>query len=212
MLKFLIVFLLLSCVLSMCRRKVKTTIVDSDKFFHLLSESPVSEQPPEQLQESEYNDCEIIGKLSANVVDGKCYPAESYSDIQYDKWLCSPPIYNNQTTFAKMTVNGFDQGEEGGWPSYCDGKYHRNTEKVVALSTGWFNDLQNCGKIVRIYANGRVSEAKVVDECDSRAGCDEEHAFLPPCKNNIIDTSSAVWDELGLNQIDGIVDVVWEFK
>jgi hypothetical protein len=48
-----------------------------------------------------------------------------------------------------------------------------------------------------------------VDECDSVNGCDKEHAFQPPCRNNIVDGSSAVWDALELNQNDGVVDVTW---
>ena len=48
-----------------------------------------------------------------------------------------------------------------------------------------------------------------MDECDSMRGCDKEHAGQPPCKNNIVDGSDAVWEALGLNKDDGIVDVTW---
>ncbi|KAI5322360.1 hypothetical protein L3X38_031432 [Prunus dulcis] len=67
-----------------------------------------------------------------------------------------------------------------------------------------------CGKIIRITAsNGRSVTARVVDECDSRNGCDAEHAGLPPCGNNIVDSSAAVWNALQLNQDLGVVDVTW---
>jgi len=49
-------------------------------------------------------------------------------------------------------------------------------------------------------SSGRSVLAKVVDECDSVAGCDEEHNFEPPCANNIVDGSPAVWKALGLKQ------------
>jgi len=51
--------------------------------------------------------------------------------------------------------------------------------------------------------------AKVVDQCDSVNGCDEEHAGQPPCRNNIVDGSAAVWDALRLNKDDGVVPVTW---
>ncbi|KAE8038818.1 hypothetical protein FH972_011290 [Carpinus fangiana] len=56
---------------------------------------------------------------------------------------------------------------------------------------------------------GRSTTAKVVDECDSVNGCDKEHAFQPPCRNNIVDASAAVWDALGLDQALGDVPVTW---
>ena len=48
--------------------------------------------------------------------------------------------------------------------------------------------------------------AKVVDECDSMRGCDQEHAYQPPCKNNIVDGSDAVWSALGLDKDIGVVE------
>ncbi|ONM05584.1 Ripening-related protein grip22 [Zea mays] len=46
---------------------------------------------------------------------------------------------------------------------------------------------------------GRSVVARVVDECDSRHGC----------KDNIVDTSKAVWDALGLDTNVGEVPVTW---
>jgi hypothetical protein len=129
---------------------------------------------------------------------------EGQSNPQY----CSPPV--TSSTQARLTLNDFSEGGDGGAESACDGKYHDNTELVVALSTGWFQDRQRCGKMIKIEAsNGKSTTATVVDECDSVNGCDKEHAFQPPCRNNIVDGSSAVWDALELNQNDGIVDVTW---
>nr|CAD1821808.1 unnamed protein product [Ananas comosus var. bracteatus] len=75
------------------------------------------------------------------------------------------------------------QGRGRRGPSECDGKYHPDHEMVVALSTGWFDRSSRCLKSIRIAAaNGRSVLAKVVDECDSAHGCDEEHDFQPPCR------------------------------
>ncbi|XAR59993.1 hypothetical protein NMG60_11033200 [Bertholletia excelsa] len=138
--------------------------------------------------------CKPSGNLSCK---GKSYPI-------YD---CSPPI--TAATPAKLTNNDFSAGGDGGGPSECDDKYHSNNELIVALSTGWFNKRSRCGKMISIRANGKSVLAKVVDECDSMHGCDSEHAGQPPCDNNIVDGSDAVWSALGLNKDAGIVDVTW---
>ncbi|XXG63926.1 hypothetical protein AAC387_Pa05g2008 [Persea americana] len=136
-----------------------------------------------------YSDC---------CVDGKMYP-------QYD---CSPPITGN--TGATMTINSFAKGGDGGGPSECDNQYHSDDELVVALSTGWYNGGSRCLNNIRINANGRSVLAKVVDECDSVHGCDSDHDFQPPCPNNIVDASPAVWKTLGIpkSQI-GDYDITW---
>ncbi|KAJ9178087.1 hypothetical protein P3X46_009999 [Hevea brasiliensis] len=140
-------------------------------------------------------DCKPYGTLRCN---GKSYP----------KYSCSPPV--TSSTKASLTLNDFSKGGDGGGPSECDDKYHEKTERVVALSTGWYAGGTRCGKMVRITAgNGRSVLAKVVDECDSRNGCDSEHAGQPPCHNNIVDGSDAVWEALGLNKDLGVVDVTW---
>jgi|UniRef100_A0A2N9H9P9 hypothetical protein len=114
------------------------------------------------------------------------------------------------STQARLTLNDFSPGGDGGSPSECDDKYHDNSERVVALSTGWYDNGSRCGKMIRITAsNGRSVTAKVVDECDSVNGCDGEHAGQPPCRNNIVDGSSSVWDALGLNKDLGIVGITW---
>ncbi|KAM1227270.1 hypothetical protein ACFX2J_006504 [Malus domestica] len=127
--------------------------------------------------------CKSSGTLNCK---GKSFP----------QFKCSPPV--TSSTSAKLTLNDFSEGGDGGGTSECDGKFHPNSERVVALSTGW-------------YDKGSVKEcdAKVVDECDSVNGYDSEHAGQPPSKNNIVDGSAAVWNVLGLNQDLGIVDMTW---
>ncbi|RDY00106.1 Ripening-related protein grip22, partial [Mucuna pruriens] len=121
----------------------------------------------------------------------------------------SPP-YNPSGTQAILTLNGFGPGEDGGGPSECDDNYHPLPQRVVALSTGWYSNGDRCGKTIRITTeSGRSAVAKVVDECDSTKGCDEEHANQSPCRTNIVDASQTVWDDLGLNTDDGEVPITW---
>ncbi|CAI9105034.1 OLC1v1003863C1 [Oldenlandia corymbosa var. corymbosa] len=115
----------------------------------------------------------------------------------------------NPRTRARHLVTT-DKHEDGGDPSEGDGFYHHNCESVVALSTGWFSDGSRWGKMIRITAgNGRSTTAIVVDECDSMHGCNEEHAFQPPCDNYIVDASEAVWNALGLDEHEGRVQITW---
>ncbi|PPR98320.1 hypothetical protein GOBAR_AA22341 [Gossypium barbadense] len=51
----------------------------------------------------------------------------------------------------------------GGGPSVCDEQYHSNSERIVALSTRWYNGGSRCEKMIRIKAsNGKSVTAKVV--------------------------------------------------
>ncbi|EOY34419.1 hypothetical protein SCA6_010004 [Theobroma cacao] len=119
-------------------------------------------------------------------------------------------LQSHPPTKARLTNNDFSKGGDGGDPSECDRKYHNNSELIVALSTGWFKGRSRCGRMIRITASNRRSvTAKVVDECDSMHGCDKGHAYQPPCGNNIVDGSDAVWSRLGLNKAVGVVDVTW---
>ncbi|KAL2544108.1 putative ripening-related protein 1 [Forsythia ovata] len=99
---------------------------------------------------------------------------------------------------------------EAGLQNATENSTHDKT-KVVALSTGWLkNKVNRCNKSIVIHANGRSVKAKVVDECDSTKGCDSEHDFQPPCANNIVDASPAVWKALGVPKKDrGLMDVSW---
>ncbi|CAL5020709.1 unnamed protein product [Urochloa decumbens] len=139
--------------------------------------------------------CQPSGTLESpatgHTCDECCKPGHVYPTYQ-----CSPPV--SRHTKAVMTLNDFSKGGDGGAPSECDGKYHNNTERVVALSTGWYNKGKRCGEYIRINAKGRSVLAKVVDECDTLHGCDKPHAFQPPCPHNDVDASQAVWDALGI--------------
>ncbi|XP_031502954.1 kiwellin-like [Nymphaea colorata] len=142
--------------------------------------------------------------------DDGCNPTGSMmcNGVNYPTYTCSPPM--SSSTDAILTVNNFSRGGDGGGPSECDGSYHDNTEQVVALSTGWFDHRRLCFQMIRITTDdGKSTTAKVVDECDSRNGCDPEHAGQQPCRNNIVDGSAAVWNALGLNTDDGEVHVTW---
>ncbi|KAI7749385.1 hypothetical protein M8C21_027619 [Ambrosia artemisiifolia] len=109
-----------------------------------------------------------------------------------------------------MTINNFEKGGDGGGPSECDNKYHSNDTPIVALSTGWYNKGNRCFKYVNIHYKGKSVKAKVVDECDSTQGCDDVHGFQPPCRNNIVDGSKAVWEALGVPKSDwGEADITW---
>ncbi|GJN19735.1 hypothetical protein PR202_gb07041 [Eleusine coracana subsp. coracana] len=130
-------------------------------------------------------------------VDGKQYP----------QYHCSPPVTSN--TKAVLTLNSFEKGKDGGGPSECDNSYHSDEEMVVALSTGWFNNMARCGHQIKITVNGKSVYAKVVDECDSVHGCDDEHNYEAPCDNNIVDASPAVWNALGIDQSIGEQDITW---
>ncbi|OAY59818.1 kiwellin-1 [Manihot esculenta] len=128
----------------------------------------------------------------------------------YPIYKCSPPVTKH--TKATLTINSFEKGGDGGAPSECDGKFHSDHKPVVALSTGWFNNMKRCHKFIKIHGNGRSVKAMVVDECDSTMGCDKDHDFQPPCPNNIVDASKAVWKALGVKESDdrfGFMDVTW---
>jgi hypothetical protein len=43
-----------------------------------------------------------------------------------------------------MTLNDFEEGGEGGDPLECDGKFHKNSEPVMALSMGWYANGKRC--------------------------------------------------------------------
>ncbi|XP_020262178.1 putative ripening-related protein 2 [Asparagus officinalis] len=110
----------------------------------------------------------------------------------------SPPVTGK--TRARMTINSFEKGGDGGGPSECDGRYRSNTEKVVALSTGWYDHGRRCLKHITINYKGRTTTAKVVDECDTGKGCGD----------TIVDASRAVWNALGVPKSEiGDARVTW---
>uniref|UniRef100_A0A8R7V9Z1 Ripening-related protein 4 n=1 Tax=Triticum urartu TaxID=4572 RepID=A0A8R7V9Z1_TRIUA len=118
---------------------------------------------------------------------------------RYRQFKCSPLM--SAETPAILTLNSFTSGRDGGGKSFCDNRFHKDSELVVALSTGWLrlDGTRRCNKMIRINGNGQ-SLAKVVDKYDSVNNCDAEHNFEPPCPNNAVDGSPAVWKALRLNE------------
>ncbi|KAL0464787.1 UNVERIFIED_CONTAM: Kiwellin-1 [Sesamum latifolium] len=107
----------------------------------------------------------------------------------------------------KLLKSTFEKAMVGGHQSAMASSTHI---PVVALSTGWFNKMHRCFKNITIYGNGKSVNAMVVDECDSTIGCDADHDYQPPCDNNIVDGSKAVWEALGVPKKDrGLMDIHW---
>ncbi|ONI23046.1 hypothetical protein PRUPE_2G166800 [Prunus persica] len=145
--------------------------------------------PAGQCNQENDSDCCVAGKM-------------------YPTYTCSPPL--SESTKAYLTLNSFEAGGDGGGPSECDNKYHNDNTPVVALSTGWYNNGGRCHNNITISANGRSVVAMVVDECDSTEGCDADHDYQPPCPNNIVDASKAVWKALGVPEDNwGGLDITW---
>ncbi|XWS46069.1 hypothetical protein CRYUN_Cryun14cG0032800 [Craigia yunnanensis] len=186
-------------------RKVFSTVFLLTCFLFLVTDCFLVEADP--------NTCKPCGKIRGKKPPPKKCNRDHDSDCceegkLYDIYKCSPEVSNH--TKATLTLNGFGDGDDGGGPSECDNQYHKDTELVVALSTGWFNKEKRCLKYINIHGNGKSVEAKVVDECDSTMGCDDEHDYQPPCDNNIVDASEAVWAALGVpvNERGGM-DIYW---
>ncbi|KAA8520619.1 hypothetical protein F0562_014875 [Nyssa sinensis] len=145
--------------------------------------------PPGECNQENDSDCCVEGKL-------------------YTTYKCSPQV--SAHTKAVLTLNSFQKGGDGGGPSECDKQYHSDDIPVVALSTGWYNRGGRCLSNITISANGRSVNAMVVDECSSTMGCDADHDYQPPCSNNIVDASKAVWEALGVPRDNwGGLDITW---
>jgi len=142
-------------------------------------------------------------KLQAAMANTKTLAAVLLAVLALLQLVCarhSPPV--SAHTPAVMTVNGFERGGSGGGAAECDGHFHSNGERIVALSSGWLrlDGTRRCNRRIRITSRGgRSVVAKVVDECDSSRGCGD----------NIVDSSAAVWKALGLDTDVGRVPVTW---
>ncbi|KAJ8448163.1 hypothetical protein Cgig2_031887 [Carnegiea gigantea] len=140
-------------------------------------------------------------------------PANTTRQVRqtYATYFCSPPVTNG--TAAVLNLSGFEKGEDGGGRARCDKKYHSDDTPVVALSTGWFNDAVHCEQVILIRGKGgRTAQAVVVDECNSHVGCDNSGDYRPPCPNNVLAASKAVWAALGVpenSSLYGEMDVTW---
>ncbi|CAI9279326.1 unnamed protein product [Lactuca saligna] len=117
-------------------------------------------------------------------------------------------LQENETVRTTRIV--VSKGGDGGGPLECDNQYYSDDTPVVALSTGWYKGGDRCHKYITINGNGRSVKAMVVDECDSTMGCDGDHDYQPPCPNNIVDASKAVWKALGVSEDNwGDLDITW---
>ncbi|KAA8520615.1 hypothetical protein F0562_014871 [Nyssa sinensis] len=159
---------------------------------------------------AEAQSCKPSGKLKGKKPPPRACNTENNSDCCeagkfYDVYKCSPKVTGH--TKAVLTINSFENGGDGGGPSECDNKYHSDDTPVVALSTGWFNNKKRCLNFITIHGNGKSVKAKVVDECDSTMGCDAAHDYQPPCDNNIVDASKAVWKALGVPEKDWVLTI-----
>nr|XP_043611644.1 putative ripening-related protein 1 [Erigeron canadensis] len=126
----------------------------------------------------------------------------------YITYTCSPPV--SSKTKATLTLISFEKGGDDSGPSKCDNQYHSDETPVVALSTGWYKGGDRCHNFITINGNGKRVKAMVVDECDSTMGCDDDHGYQPPCPNNIVDASQAVWKALNVSLSNwGDLDITW---
>lgn len=95
----------------------------------------------------------------------------------------------------------------------CLDYWPKDTDLIVALSTGWYNGGSRCKKYITISSgNGKTARAMVVDECDSTVGCDKVHDGQPPCIYNDVDASAGVWKALGVSNTSdsyGYMNITW---
>ncbi|OAY59819.1 hypothetical protein MANES_01G062200v8 [Manihot esculenta] len=154
----------------------------------------------------------VLLATSSVLVDGqKCKPSGNIKGKKPPKGKYNQGDDSDCCEAGNANLH-FEKGGDGGALSKCDGKYHSDDIPVVASSTGWFNNMKRCHKFIKIHGNGRSMKAMVVDECDSTMGCDKDHDYQPPCPNNIVDASKAVWKALGVKESDdrfGFMDVTW---
>ncbi|CAL1398923.1 unnamed protein product [Linum trigynum] len=143
----------------------------------------------------------IILIISTNVFLLSLFPQPAaaarlhYSSSPNSSFLPSNVTAEVQGKHATLTLNGFQRGEDGGGASECDGHYHSDDRKVVALSSNWYQNGKLCHECIEITADetGETATATVVDECDTSGGC----------KHDIVDGSRAVWKALGFHQGKG---------
>ncbi|CAN4119077.1 unnamed protein product [Withania somnifera] len=117
-----------------------------------------------------------------------CHPSGKIRGIKPPPGQCNPENYSDCCKQGKI------------YTTYkCSPLVTGNTKAVLTP-----NSFQKGGD------GGGPSNAKVVDECDSTMGCDDEHDYQPPCPNNIVDASKAVWEALGIPEGDwGDYDITW---
>ena len=97
-----------------------------------------------------------------------------------------------------MTVDGYEEGEEGGGPAACDGIYHSDRYLLTTLPTKLYAGGSMCNRIIGIASTqtGHGALALVVDVCDD-------------CGDDELGTSAAVWNALGLDTNAGVAPIRW---
>ncbi|XBH81472.1 hypothetical protein VPH35_107042 [Triticum aestivum] len=100
-----------------------------------------------------------------------------------------------------MTVDGYEEGEEGGGPAACDGIYHSDGDFLTTLPTELYAGGSLCNKFIGITSTqtGRGARAMVVDVCDD-------------CGDDELGTSAAVWNALGLDTNAGVAPITWSVQ
>lgn len=129
-----------------------------------------------------HDDLDIGTQICCNTPlpsDGGCRPSGTLycHGKSYQKYRCSPPI---TSTRATLTNSDFSKSGGGG-PLECDGRYHNNSELIVALSIECYAGGSRCGHKIKTTSKKTETSltAKMVDECDSMRGCNSEHAGQP---------------------------------
>ncbi|XBI50167.1 hypothetical protein VPH35_113619 [Triticum aestivum] len=100
-----------------------------------------------------------------------------------------------------MTVDGDEEGEEGGGPAACDGIYHSDGDFLTTLPTELYAGGSLCHRFLIIASTqtGRSAMAMVVDTCDD-------------CGDDELGTSAAVWNALGLDTNAGVAPITWSIE
>ncbi|KAF8941226.1 RlpA-like double-psi beta-barrel-protein domain-containing protein-containing protein [Dissophora ornata] len=79
------------------------------------------------------------------------------------------------------------------------GKSFNTNDLIVAMNAEQMDGTAQCGRTVRITANGQTVDATVVDTCPSSS-----------CSSGALDLSQAVFEQLApLSQ--GVVQISWKF-
>ncbi|KAE8803995.1 putative ripening-related protein 7 [Hordeum vulgare] len=100
-----------------------------------------------------------------------------------------------------MTLDGYEEGEEGGGPAACDGIYHSDGDFLLTLPTELYAGGALCHRFMNIASTetGRSARAMVVDLCDD-------------CGDDELGTSAAVWIALGLHTDAGVAPITWSVQ
>lgn len=91
---------------------------------------------------------------------------------------------------------------------------HQSVTKNATMTTSrWWHYLPDgitMEDVATTSGNGRSVVAMVVNECDSIEGCDEDHDYQPPCPNNIVNASKALWKAFEVHEDNWRgIDITW---